>query len=102
MTLKKEKSYLGFIRISAGSSWYSSSTDAPELIALKAVKNAKSSWKHLFKWKPESRFYVHFYDISSCKYGWSMDDSGLHPILKNGHSIGKRKIKCLNTLIIYV
>ncbi len=99
---RKDKIILGFIFVSAGSTWYSSSTEAPELIALKAVKECKRSWRHLFKWKPESKFYVHFYDISNCKYGWSMDDSGLHPILKNGHSISKRKIKCLNTLIIYV
>tara|TARA_A100000172_G_scaffold17374_1_gene9575 strand:+ start:920 stop:1243 length:324 start_codon:yes stop_codon:yes gene_type:complete len=99
---RKDKMILGFIFVSAGSSYYQSSTEAPELIALKAVKEAKRSWKHLFRWKPESKFYVHFYDISNCDYGWTMDDNGLHPILKNGRTIGKRKIKCLNTLTIYV
>ena len=43
---RKDKVILGFIYVSAGSSWYSSSEDAPELICLKAVKNPKSSWKH--------------------------------------------------------
>ena len=41
MTLKKEKTLLAFIRISGGSSWYQSSNDAPELIALKAVKKGQ-------------------------------------------------------------
>ena len=34
---RKDKVILGFIYVSAGSSWYSSSEDAPELICLKAV-----------------------------------------------------------------
>ena len=85
---RKDKVILGFIYVSAGSSWYSSSEDAPELICLKAVKNAKSSWKHLFKWKPETKWYVHLYDISNCKNGWSMTDYGLFPILKDGRTIG--------------
>ena len=98
---RKDKVILGFIYVSAGSSWYSSSEDDPELICLKAVKNAKSSWKHLFKWKPETKWYVHLYDISNCKNGWSMTDYGLFPILKDGRTIGKRQIKQLATQVIY-
>ena len=58
MISKKEKTLLAFIRISAGSSWYQSTTEAPELIALKAVKVAKRDWKHLFKFKKDGEWIV--------------------------------------------
>ena len=58
MISKKEKTLLAFIRISGGSSWYQSTTEAPELIALKAVKVAKRDWKHLFKFKKDGEWIV--------------------------------------------
>ena len=48
---KAKKTYLGFIRISAGSSWYQSSDCSFELLAFRAVKTAVKDWKHLFKFK---------------------------------------------------
>ena len=52
MSIKKEKAYLAFIRISAGSSWYQTDQKEDfELMALKAAKQAKQDWKHLFKFK---------------------------------------------------
>ena len=42
MSIKKEKAYLAFIRISAGSSWYQTDQQEDfELMAYKAVKQAK-------------------------------------------------------------
>ena len=52
---KAKKTYLAFIRISAGSSWYQSSDCAFELLALRAVKQAVKDWKHLFKFKKEEK-----------------------------------------------
>ena len=47
-----EKTYLGFMRISGGSSWYQTNQKEDfELIAYKTVKQAKKDWKHLFKFK---------------------------------------------------
>ena len=78
MSIKKEKAYLAFIRISAGSSWYQTDQKEDfELMAFKAVKQAKRDWKHLFKFKKagEQRLCVHVYDISKAE-GWSADWSG--------------------------
>ena len=97
----KDKTILGFIYVSAGSSWYQSSDDPVELIALKAIKNAKSSWRHLYRWKPESKWYVHFYDITKCENGWCCDDRGMWKILKDGKALSKRKVPYLGCLTYY-
>ena len=56
-----EKSYLAFIRISAGSSWYQTDKQEDfELMAYKAVKQAKKDWKHLFKFKKDGHT-IHMY-----------------------------------------
>ena len=48
----KDKTILGFIYVSAGSSWYQTDQQEDfELMAYKAVKQAKQDWKHLFKFK---------------------------------------------------
>ena len=97
---KAKKTYLAFIRISAGSSWYQSSDDACELIALRAVKTAVRDWKHLFKFKKEGEWIVPIFDISNCEYGWQATTYGIFPILKNG-KIGKRKIKYVKSITLY-
>ena len=102
MTLKKEKTLLAFIRISGGSSWYQSSNDAPELIALKAVKVAKRDWSHLFKFTKDGEWIVPIYDISKCRYGWQAlsFSTGIFPILKNG-KIGKKPCKWIKSIKLY-
>ena len=48
------KKILGIVFISAGSSWACElETVGLEVIASRAAKNTKRSWKHLFKFKPE-------------------------------------------------
>ena len=102
MTSTKEKTLLGFIRISGGSSWYQSDNEDPELIALKAVKVAKRDWKHLFKFKKDGEWIVPIYDISKCRYGWQALSfpTGIFPILKNG-KIGKKPCKWIKSIKLY-
>ena len=102
MTSTKEKTLLGFIRISGGSSWYQSDNEDPELIALKAVKVAKRDWKHLFKFKKDGEWIVPIYDISKCRYGWQAltFPTGIFPILKNG-KIGKKPCKWIKSIKLY-
>ena len=102
MSIKKEKAYLGFIRISGGSSWYQSENEAPELIALKAVKVAKRDWKHLFKFTKDGEWIVPIYDISKCRYGRQALSfpTGIFPILKNG-KIGKKPCKWVKSIKLY-
>ena len=57
--MDKKKTLLAFIRISGGSSWYQSEDNEPlELMALKAVKQAKQDWKHLFKFKKDREWII--------------------------------------------
>lgn len=97
---KAKKTYLAFIRISAGSSWYQSSNCAFELLALRAVKTAVRDWKSLFKFEKEGEWIVPIFDISNCEYGWQATTFGIFPILKNG-KIGKRKIKYVKSITLY-
>ena len=102
MSIKKEKTLLAFIRISGGSSWYQSTSDAPELMALKAVKVAKRDWKHLFKFTKDGEWIIPIYDISKCRYGWQALSfpTGIFPILKNG-KIGKKPCKWVKSIKLY-
>ena len=102
MSLKKEKTLLAFIRISGGSSWYQSENEAPELMALKAAKQAKQDWKHLFKFTKDGEWIVPIYDISKCRYGWQALSfpTGIFPILKNG-KIGKKPCKWIKSIKLY-
>ena len=103
MSIKKEKAYLAFIRISAGSSWYQTDQQEDfELIAYKAVKQAKQDWKHLFKFKKDGEWIVPIYDISKCRYGWQALSfpTGIFPILKNG-KIGKKPCKWIKSIKLY-
>ena len=94
---RKDKIILGFIFVSAGSTWYSSSTDAPELIALKAVKECKRSWKHLFKFPKEYVCPVNLFDVSKA-HGWNCEKVGeIMPILKSG-KLGKKPCKFIKTI----
>tara|TARA_R100001440_G_scaffold30076_2_gene48374 strand:- start:101 stop:412 length:312 start_codon:yes stop_codon:yes gene_type:complete len=102
MTKRKEKYLLAFIRIAAGSSWYQAKDEAPELIALKAVKGAIRDWKHLFKFKKEGEWDVPIYDISKCRYGWQALNYpyGIFPILKSG-KVGKKPCKCIKSIKLF-
>ena len=102
MPIKKEKTLLAFIRISGGSSWYQSENEAPELIALKAVKVAKRDWKHLFKFKKDGEWIVPIYDVSKCSNGWVAQcmPYGIFPVLKNG-KIGKKPCKWIKSIKLY-
>ena len=103
MSLKKGKTYLAFIRISAGSSWYQSDQQEDfELMSLKAVKQAKQDWKHLFKFKKDGEWIVPIYDVSKCKNGWVAQTfpTGIYPILKNG-KIGKKPCKWIKSIKLY-
>ena len=74
---KKEnpQTILGIIFISGGSTFYSSSDTPLEEMASKVVKRCKRDWKHLFKFKKDALWPVHFYDISGFD-GWSADYAG--------------------------
>ena len=96
---KAKKTYLAFIRISAGSSWYQSSDCSFELLAFRAVKTAVRDWKSLFKFKKEGEWIVPIFDVSNCKHGWQATTFGIFPILKNG-KIGKRKIKYVKSITL--
>tara|TARA_R100000231_G_scaffold2778_1_gene5050 strand:+ start:305 stop:616 length:312 start_codon:yes stop_codon:yes gene_type:complete len=102
MTKTKEKYLLAFIRISAGSSWYQAKDEAPELIALKAVKVAIRDWKHLFKFKKEGEWIVPIYDISKCRNGWQALNYpyGIFPILKSG-KVGKKPCKIIKHIKLF-
>ena len=102
MTKTKEKYLLAFIRISAGSSWYQAKGEAPELIALKAVKGAIKDWKHLFKFKKEGEWVVPIYDISKCRNGWVAQTYpyGIFPILKKG-GVGKKPCKIIKHIKLF-
>lgn len=74
-TEKDPKTILGIIFISGGSTFYSSSNTPLEEMASKVVKRCKRDWKHLFKFKKDALWPVHFYDISGCD-SWHADCSG--------------------------
>ena len=67
---KKQKFYLGIILIGGGSSWYQD--DEIGKVAVKAARQCKRDWKHLFKLKGHV-FTVNVYDISNLEDGWSFD-----------------------------
>mgnify|MGYP001300413543 FL=1 len=72
---KDPKTILGIIFISGGSTFYTSSDTPIEEMASKVVKRCKRDWKHLFKFKKDALWPVHFYDISGFD-GWSADYAG--------------------------
>ena len=74
-TKKDPKTILGIIFISGGSTFFSSSDTPLEEMAAKVVKQAVKDWKHLFKFKKDSLWPVHFYDISGFD-GWNADYAG--------------------------
>ena len=103
MSIKKEKAYLAFIRISAGSSWYQTDQKEDfELMALKAAKQAKQDWKHLFKFKKDGEWIIPIYDVSKCSNGWVAQSfpSGIFPVLKNG-KLGKKHCKWVKSIKLY-
>ena len=64
--MTKAKTVLGIVFISGGSSWATAElTDKVtlEVIASRAAKNTKRSWKHLFKFRPENPGYAR---VSNC------------------------------------
>ncbi len=92
------KTILGIVFISGGSSW-ATATDETELeiIASRAAKNTKRSWKHLFKFKKEYVCPVHLYDVTKA-HGWNCERHGeIMPILKNG-KLGKKPCKFIKTI----
>ena len=97
---KPEKTYLAFMRVGGGSSWYQGSIE-PEHAALKCVKQAKKDWRTIYKWKPETEWQVGIYDMTNHKYGWAADVFGIFPRLKNGNVSRKRKLKYLKTVKLY-
>tara|TARA_R100001591_G_scaffold11138_1_gene17499 strand:- start:57 stop:401 length:345 start_codon:yes stop_codon:yes gene_type:complete len=97
---QQEKKYLAFMYVGGGSSWYQGTLE-PEHAALKCVKQAKQDWKSLYTWKPETKWYVSIFDITNCKYGWSASTFGIFPILKNGKSSRKRKLKHVKTIKLF-
>jgi hypothetical protein len=97
---EQEKTYLGFVRISAGSSWYQGKHE-PELIALKTVKVAKRDWSSLYKFKKEGEWLIAIYDVTNCKHGWQATTYGMFPITKAG-KISKRKLKYVKSVKLYV
>ena len=60
-----------------GSSWAQGSDDDNYVLAYRAGKYFKQSWKHMFKFKKtgEQKLCVHLYDISKAE-GWSADYAG--------------------------
>ena len=97
---KPEKTYLAFMRVGGGSSWYQGSIE-PEHAALKCVKQAKKAWRAIYRWKPETEWQVGIYDMTNHKYGWAADVFGIFPRLKNGNVSRKRKLKYLKTVKLY-
>ena len=66
-----------------GSSWAQGSDDDNYVLAYRAGKYFKQSWKHMFKFKKagEQKLCVHLYDISKAE-GWSMRDADIVSCLK--------------------
>ena len=89
---------LGIVFISGGSSWACElETVGLEVIASRAAKNTKRSWKHLFKFKKEYVCPVHMFDVSKA-HGWNCERVGeIMPILKNG-KLGKKPCKFIKTI----
>ena len=58
-------------------SWAQGSDEDNHVLAYRAGKHFKQSWKHMFKFKKagEQRLCVHLYDISKAE-GWSADYAG--------------------------
>ena len=100
MNDSKEKKYLAFMYVGGGSSWYQGTLE-PEHAALKCVKQAKKDWRTIYKWEPETKWYVSIFDITNCKYGWSATTFGIFPLLKNGNASRKRKLKHVKTIKLY-
>tara|TARA_A100001515_G_scaffold141750_1_gene139123 strand:+ start:392 stop:700 length:309 start_codon:yes stop_codon:yes gene_type:complete len=101
--MDKKKTLLAFIRISGGSSWYQSEDNEPlELMALKAAKQAKQDWKHLFKFKKDGEWIISIYDVSKCSNGWVAQSfpSGIFPVLKNG-KLGKKPCKFIKSIKLF-
>tara|TARA_Y100000361_G_scaffold137063_1_gene138179 strand:+ start:357 stop:665 length:309 start_codon:yes stop_codon:yes gene_type:complete len=98
--MTKTKNVLGIVFISGGSSWAQAElTDKVtlEVIASRAAKNTKRSWKHLFKFRPEYICPVHLYDITKA-HGWNCEKIGeIMPILKSG-KLGKKPCKFIKTI----
>ena len=97
---KQEKTYLAFMQVGSGSSWYQGSIE-PEHAALKCVKRAKEDWKTIYEWEPESEWQVAIFDMTNHKYGWSASTFGIFPRLKDGSVSRKRKLKYLKTVKLY-
>ena len=70
-----KKMILGIVFISGGSTFYSSSDTPIEEMASIIVKRTVKDWKHLFKFKKNALWPVHFYDITGFE-GWSADYCG--------------------------
>jgi len=91
-----QKMILGIIFISGGSTFYSSSDTPIEEMASIIVKQTIKDWKHLFKFKKNALWPVHFYDISGFE-GWSADYAGKVTDLKS-----KKEAPFLETLkVVY-
>ena len=94
------KQILGIVFISGGSSWATAElTDKVtlEVIASRAAKNTKRSWKHLFKFPKEYVCPVNLYDVSKA-HGWNCEKVGeIMPILKSG-KLGKKPCKFIKTI----
>ena len=101
--MDKKRTLLAFIRISGGSSLYQSEDNEPlELMALKAAKQAKQDWKHLFKFKKDGEWIIPIYDVSKCSNGWVAQcmPYGIFPVLKNG-KLGKKSCKFVKSIKLF-
>ena len=98
--MTKTKTVLGIVFISGGSSWATAElTDKVtlEVIASRAAKNTKRSWKHLFKFPKEYICPVNLFDVSKA-HGWNCEKVGeIMPILKSG-KLGKKPCKFIKTI----
>jgi len=98
--MTKPKTVLGIVYISGGSSWATAElTDKVtlEVIASRAAKNTKRSWKHLFKFPKEYICPVNLFDVSKA-HGWNCEKVGeIMPILKSG-KLGKKPCKFIKTI----
>tara|TARA_Y100001938_G_C8004252_1_gene386454 strand:+ start:724 stop:1020 length:297 start_codon:yes stop_codon:yes gene_type:complete len=91
-----QKMILGIVFISGGSTFYSSSDTPMEEMASIIVKRTVKDWKHLFKFKKNALWPVHFYDISGFE-GWNADYAGKVTDLKS-----KKEAPFLETLkVVY-
>ena len=76
--VEKDATKLAIIFTSGGgSSWAQGSDEDNHVLAYRAGKHFKLTWKHMFKFKKsgEQRLCVHLYDISNAE-GWSADYAG--------------------------